>query len=45
MRVLCKTCVVCGERAIVDMPDEAYYAYLEGEFIQDEWPEVSPQDR
>jgi len=47
IKVLCKKCVRCGKRSVVTMPKVAYDQWDNGRglFIQQAWPNSSPDDR
>ena len=40
-----RKCYVCGNLAVVEMPIEAFKKYADGMFIQDAWPEATPEER
>ena len=39
------TCPFCGKEYIVEVPEDGYYNWQDGELIQNAMPEVSPEVR
>jgi len=46
VRVETLPCIYCGETSIIELDEEKYEKYMEGESkIEDIWPEKSPDER
>lgn len=43
--VTTKRCMVCHQTSEIQVPDEALAAYQAGAFIQNAWPEATPDQR
>jgi len=39
------SCVVCGKRGFIEMPDEAYDRWMAGELLGVAWPDAPPATR
>ncbi len=45
IKIKSKTCPMCGESAEFTVTEESYQRYLDGDFIQDCFPDMSAGDR
>lgn len=45
MKVLTKRCLFCRNQTLLDLPDEGYRKWDEGEFVQDAFPDMPAEQR